>query len=103
MSEMIQEEHYQNDQCSIPVSWIAGRQIAEPVCLMSDHEDDQSQESVAEGLRTHGRLLALLNVGIVGFCHFFSERLGSAAGYQQLPFDFKVEVVIVMTPSIRGG
>ena len=34
---------------------------------------------------------------------FSAERQGSAAGYRQRPFDFKVEVVIVMTISTRGG
>jgi len=31
------------------------------------------------------------------------QRLGSATGYRQRPFDFKVEVVIVMKLSTRGG
>lgn len=35
--------------------------------------------------------------------HFLAERQGSAAGYRQRPFDFKVEVVNVMTLSTRDG
>ncbi len=36
-------------------------------------------------------------------CAFLAERQGSAAGYRQRPFDFKVEVVIIMTFSTRSG
>ena len=42
-------------------------------------------------------------INVITIFIFLTERQGSAAGYRQRPFDFKVEVVVVMALSTRRG